>query len=222
MNADFLQQADLVALRQRGVPVVLCMWEKPDQPPALPSIGVDFFEAGRIAAEHLLSLGHRRIGAVVGSEREGNHIWRYRGFCAALAQAGVEHDAAAVRFGPDTIAAGCNAAHALLAAKPGLSAIFVSNDLPAIGVLQAAADLGLRVPEQLSVVGITDISLARELRPALTTVAVPTAEAAALAMQLLLRLLNEGDEDTAAAPMLVTSTPRLVVRGSTARASSAA
>lgn len=218
MNADFVQQSDLIALRRRGVPVVLCMWEKPDQPPALPSIGVDFYEAGRVAAEHLLKLGHRRLGAIVGSERDGNHIWRYRGFADALAQAGVAHDESAVRFGPDTIAAGCNAAHALLAAQPGLTALFVSNDLPAIGALQAATDLGLRVPADLSVVGITDISLARELRPALTTVAVPTAEAASLAMQLLLRLLDEGDDDPEAAPMLVTSAPRLVVRGTTARA----
>ncbi|WP_374510775.1 LacI family DNA-binding transcriptional regulator, partial [Niveibacterium sp.] len=155
MNADFVRVEELLALRRRGVPVVLCMWEKPDEAPELPYIGVDFHQAGVIAAEHLLKLGHTRIGAVVGSEPTGNHIWRYRGFCDALARAGVPHPPEEVRFGGDTIDAGRNAAHGLLAAVPDLSAIFVSNDLPAIGVLQAAADLGLEVPSDLSVIGIT-------------------------------------------------------------------
>jgi DNA-binding LacI/PurR family transcriptional regulator len=215
MHADFVQFDQLIALRARGVPVVLCMWEKPDQPPGLPCVAVDFHEAAVIAAEHLLKLGHRRVGAIVGSEPTGNHIWRYRGFADAMARAGVVHPAAEVRFGRDTIDAGRNSAHALLAAVPDLTAIFVSNDLPALGVLQAAADLGLRVPEDLSVVGITDIQLAHQVRPPLTTVAVPTAEAAALAVDLLMRIIRE--DDGAASAMSVTSTPRLVVRASTGR-----
>jgi DNA-binding LacI/PurR family transcriptional regulator len=179
MNADFVQQDDLLALRRRGVPMVLCMWEQPVQPPALPCVAADFHRAGVIAAEHLLKLGHQRMGAVVGSEPSGNHIWRYLGFKDTLQRHGIPHGPGEVRFGRDTIDAGRNAAHALLAAVPDLTAIFVSNDLPAIGVLQAAADLGLNVPADLSVTGITDIQLAHPVRPALTTVAVPTGQAAA-------------------------------------------
>ena len=216
MNADFVQIEELVALRERGVPVVLCMWEKPDHPPPLPSVAVDFFRAGMIAAEHLIKLGHRRIGAVVGSERSGNHIWRYRGFCEAMKRAGLDHAESEARFGHDTIDAGRNAGHALLAAVPDLSAIFASNDLPAIGALQAAADLGLHVPSQLSVIGITDIQLAHQVRPALTTVAVPTQEAAELAVQMIMDMIGQqGGSD--GAPMRVTSAPRLVVRASTQR-----
>ncbi len=217
MNADFVQIDALLALRQRGVPVVLCMWERPSEPPALPCVAVDFELAGRIAAEHLLKLGHRRIGAVVGSEPSGNHIWRYRGFCEALTRAGVAHGVDEVRFGHDTIEAGRSASHALLAAVPDLTALFVSNDLPAIGALQAAADLGLAVPHELSVCGITDIQLAREVRPALTTVAIPTAEAAELAVRGLMQMIDEGS-DSAGPRMALTSAPRLVVRASTGRA----
>ncbi|WP_077037661.1 LacI family DNA-binding transcriptional regulator [Pelomonas sp. KK5] len=215
MNADFVQIDELVHLRERGVPVVLCMWEKPDQPPPLPSVAVDFHRAGILAAEHLIALGHRRIGAVVGSERTGNHIWRYRGFVEALARAGIEHRDEDVIFGHDTIDEGRSAAHTLLARVPDLSAIFVSNDLPALGVLQAAAEMGLAVPQQLSVIGITDIQLAHQVRPALTTVAVPSEEAAQQAVEMIMQLMKD---EGAPAPLLrETAQPRLVVRASTGR-----
>jgi DNA-binding LacI/PurR family transcriptional regulator len=216
MNADFVQIDELVALRARGVPVVLCMWEKPDQPPALPSVAVDFYRAGAVAAEHLIKLGHRRIGAVVGSERSGNHIWRYRGFADALQRAGIAHDDADVSFGHDTIDAGRSSAHALLAGAPDLTAVFVSNDLPALGVLQAAADMGLDVPADLSVIGITDIQLAHQVRPALTTVAVPTQESAELAVEMIMHMIRQ--DDSSAPLQRETSLPRLVVRASTGRA----
>jgi len=218
MNADFVQIEELVALRERGVPVVLCMWEKPDEPPPLPSVAVDFYRAGMIAAEHLIKLGHRRIGAVVGSELTGNHIWRYRGFCEAMKRAGIEHPASDALFGHDTIDAGRSAGHALLAAVPDLSAIFASNDLPALGVLQAAADLGLNVPGDLSVIGITDIQLAHQVRPALTTVAIPTQESADLAVEMIMQMIREEAPDLSRPTLREASTPRLVVRASTARA----
>ncbi|MBB5190918.1 DNA-binding LacI/PurR family transcriptional regulator [Silvimonas terrae] len=214
MNADFVEQEVLLAAERRGTPVVLCMWERPEQPPALPSIAVDFYRAGEIAAEHLLALGHRRVAAVVGSERNGNHIWRYRGFADAMARAGIDDLADHTVFGHDTIEAGHEAAHQLLTANPQTTAIFVSNDLPAIGVLQSAADLGLRVPADLSVIGITDINLAHQIRPSLSTVAVPTAEAAEMAVNLLLSLIK-GQPADGARPMLVTSRPQLVARDST-------
>lgn len=215
MNADFVQIDELLTLRSRGVPVVLCMWEKPDQTPPLPCVAVDFYQAGVVAAEHLLMLGHRRIGAVVGSEPTGNHIWRYRGFADTLAKAGVVQRPEEVRFGQDSIDAGRNSAHALMAAVPDLTAIFVSNDLPALGVLQAAVDLGLNVPTDLSVVGITDIQFAHQVRPSLTTVAVPTSEAAELAVQLMMNIIDKAK--TSDTEMLVASSPQLIVRESTAR-----
>lgn len=216
MNADFVDIEALRSLWKSGVPVILCMWEKPDHPPALPCVAVDFYQAGVIAAEHLLMLGHQRIGAIVGSEVSGNHIWRYRGFCDTLAKAGVEHRPQDVRFGLDLIDAGRNGAYALLAAAPDLTALFVSNDLPAIGVLQAVSDLGLSVPNDISVISITDIEMAHQTRPALTTVAIPIAEAAELAVEMMMKIIAH--EDAPASMMSVTSAPRLVMRDTTARA----
>lgn len=219
MNAN-LDFEDLRMTQLRGAPVVLCMWERPLDPPGLPCVAVDFRLAGELAARHLLELGHRRIGAIVGSKVYGIHASRYDGFLDAMRAAGFDGAAAPVLYAPDTTQGGYVAALELLKAHPDLTAIFASNDLPALGAMQAAADLGLDVPRDLSVIGITDIERARESRPALTTVAVPTVEAAELAVELLLELIEtSGARATEAgareARVCVTSAPHLVVRAST-------
>jgi DNA-binding LacI/PurR family transcriptional regulator len=242
MNAN-LDFADLHQTEARGTPVVLCMWERPLDPPGLPCVAVDFRRAGELAAQHLLELGHRHIVAIVGSKRAGIHAARYEGFVDALRAAGVKLPRTCVRHAPDTIEGGYAAARDLLEAHPHTTAIFATNDLPALGSINAAFDLGRDVPTDLSVIGITDIQLAQQSRPPLTTVAVPTVEAAELAVSLLRELLERpGDLRNAArngirhetrydprndsrrgtqkraseAPRVcVTSEPRLMVRGST-------
>ena len=214
-NLDF---ADLHATESRGTPVVLCMWERPNEPPGLPCVAVDFRLAGELAGTHLLTLGHRRIGAIVGSKASGIHAARYEGFVDAVREAGVPKGR--VKHAPDTIQGGYTAARALLEAEPKLTAIFATNDLPALGAMHAAADLGLSVPGDLSVIGITDIQLARESRPALTTVAVPTVEVAGLAVDLLRELIESsygqaGREVAASVPMRISTPPQVVVRAST-------
>ncbi|WP_310632017.1 MULTISPECIES: LacI family DNA-binding transcriptional regulator [unclassified Paraburkholderia] len=221
---------DLRRTESRGAPVVLCMWERPLDPPGLPCVAVDFRLAGELAARHLLDLGHRRVGAIVGSKATGIHAARYEGFLDAMRAAGLDGAAAPTVFTPDTTQGGYAAARELLGRHPDLTALFTTNDLPALGAMQAAADLGFDVPRQLSVVGITDIQLARETRPALSTVAVPTEEAAGLAVKLLRELIAQAGrvakdaKDTkaaGAAKVCVTSAPRLVPRASTARAPTA-
>src|SRR5450830_687658 len=211
MNAN-LSIDDLKKTQQRGAPVVLCMWEKPDEPPELPCIAVNFFEAGAIAGRHLLDLGHQHIGALVGSKVNGIHAERYKGYLAACADAGKKHLQSRTRYVKDAVEAGYEGTMALLKAHPQLTAIFASNDLPALGALNAAADLGLKVPQDVSVIGITDIQWARLSRPALTTVAVPTVSAAEMAVTLLLELISKS---TPASTTRITATPELIVRAST-------
>lgn len=218
MNAN-LDFADLHKTEARGAPVVLCMWERPHQPPGLPCVAVDFRLAGELAGQHLLELGHRHIGSIVGSKVSGIHASRYAGFVDAVRAAGLDAPPERVLHAPDTTQGGYRAARELLERDPQLTAIFATNDLPALGALHAAADLGLQVPGDLSVIGITDIQLAKESRPALTTVAVPTVEAAELAVSLLRELIEASPRSQSAttdAPrMCVTSPPKLVVRAST-------
>jgi DNA-binding LacI/PurR family transcriptional regulator len=218
MNAN-LDFADLHQTEARGTPVVLCMWERPHDPPGLPCVAVDFRRAGELAAHHLLDLGHRHIVAILGSKRSGIHAARYEGFVDALRKAGVKLPRANVRHAPDTIEGGYAAARELLEAHPATTAIFATNDLPALGSIHAAFDLGRDVPADVSVIGITDIQLAQQSRPPLTTVAVPTVEAAEMAVSLLRGLIERPPHTRNAArekPRLcVASEPRLIVRGST-------
>ncbi|GAB7126994.1 LacI family DNA-binding transcriptional regulator [Silvimonas sp. JCM 19000] len=208
---------DFAVLRQSRSPVVLCMWEKPHESPGLPCVAVDFYLAGQLAAQHLLALQHRDIGIVVGNGKGGIHASRLRGFTDAMAAAGVHFAPELIETSPDTVQGGYAAGALLLQKHPHLTAIFATNDLPAIGAMHAATDLGLRIPADLSVMGITDIQMAQESRPALSTVAVPTQEAAELAVSLLRKLVGPDARAAHAEPqMLVTSQPVLVPRASTA------
>jgi DNA-binding LacI/PurR family transcriptional regulator len=213
MNAE-VEFDELRSTQARGTPVVLCMWERPDEPPAIPCVAVNFAEAGALAARHLLELGHTRIGVVVGGSRNGVQAARYEGFRAALKTAGVAHRPRDVRFSVDSIQGGYDAATQLLDAHDDLTALFSTNDLPALGAMHAAMDRGLRIPDDLSVMGITDIQLARESRPGLSTVAIPTDAAATLAVELLEALIAGKPVDD---PMRLAPTPVLVKRASTGR-----
>ncbi|KVE26752.1 LacI family transcriptional regulator [Burkholderia singularis] len=223
-NAN-LHLPDLLDVFRRGVPVVLCMWERPEAPPhALPCVAVDFQLAGRLAAQHLIALGHREVGVIVGGgSQTGVHAARFDGFVDTMREHGLP--IAAVECAPDTIDGGACAAHRLLEAKPRLTALFATNDLPAIGALHTAAECGRRVPDDLSVIGITNIHLASDVRPALTTVAIPIDEAADLAVELLNELREESgridDRPRGGARVRTTRAPQLLVRGSTARARAA-
>ena len=137
------------------------------------------------------------------------------GFVDVMSEAGL--DASIVAAEPDSIEGGVRAAGWLLDEHPQLTALVATNDLPAIGAMHAAADRGRRVPDDLSIVGITDIHLASDTRPTLTTVAIPTAEAARLAVELLNALREAGGQRDAASSVRVASLPRLVVRGTTGR-----
>lgn len=217
-NNGALSIEDLQTVQQGGTPVVISVWEFPDAPPpGIACVTFDSTAAGRIATEHLAQLGHQRIGAVVASEKGGIHNGRYDGYRSAMRAAHLRALQADVRFCSDDYQSGYDAATALLTARPDLTALFVSNDLPALGVLNAAWALGLRVPEDLSVVSITDIEQASQSRPALTTVAIPTTEMAEQGVNLLLQLIEErAGEQAGAAPVVHTAPPTLVTRASTA------
>lgn len=213
-NNGKLPMDELLRLQERGIPVVISVWELPDEPPGIPCVTFDSRAAGKLAGAHLIELGHRRIGAIVGSPKHGIHGGRYAGFREAMRAAKVKQLAADERFTEDSFECGYEAGTDLLTARPDLTAIFVSNDLPALGVLNAASDLGYSVPDDLSIVSITDIIPARQSRPGLTTVAIPTAEMAEKGVSLLVDLMaGRASEST----VVHTTPPKLIVRGSTGR-----
>lgn len=206
---------DLADVAARGVPVVLVMWEESDEAMPLHAITVDFALAGRLAAEHLLDLGHRDIGIVSTTAPGGirPHARRLQGFTQRLQDAGMSVPDHRITFDRDTITGGFAATEALLRQAPEVTAVFASNDLIGIGAMQAAAEAGRVVPDDLSIIGVTDIQLAAQMRPALTSVTLHTAEMADAAVRLLLELVRASP----ATPWLREGPkPRLCKRQSTA------
>lgn len=174
-----------------------------------PSVQVDNFEAARGATVHLLELGHRGISFLSGPPRLTSVQDRLAGYRAALKEHGIESDDKLYHEGDFGAESGYEGAKAILQGGDRPTAIFASNDRMAVGALAAAADLGLNVPEDVSVIGFDDTVLASQIRPALTTVAVPAYDMGATTMQLLLKLLA-GEE----CPQTVWLPTRLVIRQS--------
>jgi DNA-binding LacI/PurR family transcriptional regulator len=156
--------------------------------PSLPTVGATNWAGGRAATEHLLALGHRRIGIVTGHEWLACSQERLDGYRAALRRAGVPVDEHLVRFGDFHPEGGRRGAAALLDLEDPPTAVFAGSDLQACGVYEEAHARGLRIPDDLSVVGFDDISLCRYLTPPLTTIRQPLADMAEEAVRLVLEL----------------------------------
>lgn len=163
------------------------------------------------AVSHLLQLGHRRIGVITGRAGWVATEERRRGYHAALAAAGVMPDPALEVESDFMLRGGTEAAGELLDAPNRPTAIFAFNDQLAIGAMQAARALGLRLPEDLSIVGVDDTVEASIVTPALTTVRQPLAEMGRMAVSLLMRLLARENFEA----LHVELATRLVVRDST-------
>ncbi|MFS4096884.1 LacI family DNA-binding transcriptional regulator [Streptomyces sp. AF1A] len=198
-------------LRSRAIPFVVI--DPAGDPEAdVPSVGSANWAGGLAATRHLIEQGHRRIGIITGPEDMLCSLARLDGYRSAMAMAGLEVDPSLIAFG-DFHAEGGNAhAKRLLERDDRPSAIFAGSDLQALGVLDAARVCGLRVPDDLSVVGYDDLDIAKWTSPALTTVRQPLREMAEQAAQLILRLR----EDDTPAPTRLELATTLVVRASTA------
>ena len=178
----------------------------------VPTIGATNWAGGVSATEHLTRLGHRRIGFIAG--RPG--LWcsraRLDGYRAGLEAVGVPLDPDLVVEGDFDYASGFEGARRLLALADRPTAVFAASDQMAMGVYEAVRQRGLRVPEDLSVVGFDDLPQARWTSPPLTTVRQPLSEMGMLAVRTVLRLLN-GEHLESAKVELATE---VVVRHSTA------
>jgi LacI family transcriptional regulator len=153
----------------------------------VPLVGSNHRETGRLAATHLLGLGHTSIGTVTGTFRRRVTRSRLHGYEDALRGAGLEPSEDLVAEGDWTPQGGAVATRLLLERSPGLTAIFVHSDVMAIGVLSALWQAGTRVPADVAVVSCDDIPFAEFLTPPLSTVRIPLAETGRQAVELLLR-----------------------------------
>jgi LacI family transcriptional regulator len=179
-----LTGSQLEQLREADIPLVVLDPGNPP-PPDLPSVGATNWAGGLAATEHLLSLGHRRIGAIAGP---GDYLCsraRTDGYRSALERAGIKFDPALVRNGDFQHEAGFVCGGKLLDLPEPPTAIFAGSDQQAFGLYEAARQRGLRVPQDLSVVGFDDLPISRWVPPPLTTVRQPLDEMGRAAAQML-------------------------------------
>lgn len=158
------------------------------------SVGVDDAQAAFEATRHLIELGHRRIGHIRGHPAHGKSRVRYRGFCRAMDMAGLEVDPALVADGLFTIASGIAAAKQILRQVPRPTAIFAGNDDMAAGAAMEAAEMKLKVPDDLSIFGFDDSQIAEVASPPLTTVRQPIFEMAKGAVEMLIAATRKQPE----------------------------
>jgi LacI family transcriptional regulator len=179
--------------------------------PGLFALNFDNFEGGRIATQHLIQLGHRRIAFISGDPMHPDATERQRGYRAALEAAGITFDPALVVPGEFHEVNGLLAVDRLLEGRQRFTAIFAANDQMAFGAALGLQRRSLRVPDDVSIVGFDDLPTAQYAIPPLSTVHQPAYEMGHLAASAMLQMLS-GVKPTAELPA-----PRFVVRESSRR-----
>lgn len=201
--------AALAGIVRRGMACVVL--QDPGAAGTTPCVRVDIAQGGLLATRHLLALGHRRIAHITDQRMLGQIVnERLQGYHQALEEAGIPFDPTCVIAGENSFAGGDAAMRALLA-RPGAhpSAVFVFNDQMAIGGLHAIAALGMRVPQDMAVVGFDGTDLGAVSIPELTTIDHPRRELGRLATMALVDQLEGKD-----VPAMQVLPVRLLVRRS--------
>jgi LacI family transcriptional regulator len=196
------------ALLQHKIPVVALDRELKGM--RCDSIVVDNRDGGRQATLHLIGGNHRRIGCISGPRNLTSAKERLQGYQDALAEARLPVDPALIQVGNFHIEGGYTAVQALLSLPNRVTAVFAANDLMAVGALRGITARGLRVPDDVAVVGFDDIALAMYTEPPLTTIKQPIREIGKLATELIMARVN-GERREPQNHRLKTT---LIVRGS--------
>lgn len=217
LTAPMSESLELVkALDARGIKVVRIIAATEDPGDGFPCVYVDDRDAAYEITEHLIQLGHERIGFLWGGLAHRSSTERYLGYEQALKDYGIALDKHLVVPGDYTFDDGFRGARRLLALRDRPTAIFGCNDEIAAGVLAAAKAARVEVPYELSIAGFEDSPFSRQSWPALTTAKQATQDMARHAARLLISRLRDESHDGQAIPVRNQGfVPQLVVRGST-------
>jgi len=177
-------------LYKQGVPIVTI--EDQVAPTKTPWIGIDNVSSAYEATHHLLSLGHRRVGHVLGPSEYLCTRERYQGYCQALREHGLEPDPKLVWQGDFTPGGGRECARAVFTLPrdewPG--AVFIANDQMAFGFMDVAEQNGVRIPADIAILGFDDMPMSAFAKPGLTTIRQPHHEMGEVACELLLSMID--------------------------------
>lgn len=221
LGSSPLSLKHLSRVTKRGLQVVAFdRLAESDEDLKLDSVRVDNVLGAKLAITHLLELGHRRIGFVSGSVSSASRRDRLEGYKATLQAAGIEPSADLIwmeNVSPsdseeEATEIGRVAALSLLNRPNRPTALFAINDMTAIGLYAGIRELGLRVPQDVSVIGFDDIHLCRAMNPPITTVRQPLEQLMKSAVNLLIGRMEGKNQE---APAAITLVPELMVRGST-------
>jgi LacI family transcriptional regulator len=192
-------------IADRGVPFVLVSRHAGNHP----AVTCDDYRGGQLAAEHLLELGHRRVGVIAGEPYASTGIDRSAGFVDTYAAAGIKIPKSRIVHTPFDTDGGRTGMQRLLAGRSKLTAVFAANDFAAIGAMGAMRDAGIQVASDIAIIGYNDVPLAGALPVALSTVRSPMREMGIRAVHLLMKKLA-GEEVTSER-----LAPSLIARAST-------
>lgn len=211
LNGDQIPEPDIHALLERGARVVAINRHRGL---ICSEVQVDTKQGTMLAVEHLLQLGHRRIGIIAGDQKKPLMQLRLEGYMEALGNYGVSFREDLMLIDPRGLAEdGAMAAEKFLKSAEPPTAIFTTSDRRAVGVIGRAKELGWDVPGQLSIVGFDDLQIAAKLDPSLTTVRNPLHESGCEAVRLIYDHLQNPEQGV----QLVRLPMRLTIRNSTAR-----
>lgn len=181
----------IIDLHNSGTDLVI-MWEHAIAP--LNFVGFDNYKATRIAIEHLLNLGHKKIGFILGPYSKTDRAYqRYKACIDIISERNISIPNYFIHEAFPTIPAGKKAMKKMLSHKERPTAIYCNNDLQAIGAINEIKKMGLRVPEDISVCGYDDIEIAKYYNPALTTIHVRSYEIGKIAAQALINKIEKKD-----------------------------
>jgi LacI family transcriptional regulator len=181
----------LYAAQEAGMPVVAINRVMPEDAP-LSAVWFDHRSGGEMATRHLIEQGHRRIAHIAGPANRMTGVNRREGYEAALTAAGIPPHPALIAEGDYSFASGERLMTALWQERP--TAVFVAGDVMALGALRALARLGVRVPDDLSLVAFGNPDCVRYATPAITTIDLPVATAGRIAVELALRRMQCPEE----------------------------
>jgi DNA-binding LacI/PurR family transcriptional regulator len=187
-SVSMLNHEQQAKLAGSGVPIVLL--NRPASNHTFSTVCADNESGGALAARYLLGLGHRKIAHLTGPRQHGNLSDRARGFARTL-QSAQNPVQPIVLHGKFNFEGGTDLARKLLDAHPDVTAIFAANDVMAFGVVHAVLDRGLRIPEDLSLIGFDNIQFSVIVHPPLTTIHQPKYEMGSAAVDILLRLARD-------------------------------
>ncbi len=178
----------LVKPISKGIPIVVA--DRYIENPNVNTVIVDNFDGGYKASKHLIDLGHKRIGFISGSSTVTPSSDRFEGYKRALNDSNLPVDPSIIVRGDYRYQGGADAMQRLLEADPDITAVFSCNDMMALGAIRTIYNFGLKIPEDISIIGFDDIPLAMSSYPALTTMAQPTEKMASQIIELFVDMVD--------------------------------